>query len=102
MAFPTLKQLSDPKRSPRELAALLLKHIGDGSNDSHCEQAYKALRRIRDPRIQQVVTVTAGCFSVPPYTYSQMMNEVIRVLQNTSWEYVFKPFSKKGAEIGAS
>ena len=85
MPCPTVRQLSDSRLSPRELGALLQKHIGDGSNEFHCEQAYKELRRIRDPRIQQFIGVTARCFPVPEFTYSAIMNVIIEALQSDGW-----------------
>ena len=46
---PVLRKLSSGRLSVGELADLLEKHIGDGSNESHCETACDALRRIRNP-----------------------------------------------------
>lgn len=37
------------------IADLLEKHIGDGSNETHCEAACEELRRIRDEQTQALV-----------------------------------------------
>jgi hypothetical protein len=43
---PTLRKLSDARLTPIEIATLLEKHIGSGSDDFHCRQALDALERI--------------------------------------------------------
>ena len=57
---PVLKKLSDPHLSRNQVADILEKHIGDGSNDYHCEQACNALRRIRDADTSAVVRTIAA------------------------------------------
>ena len=48
MANPVLKKLSKPGIPDSEIADLLEKHIGMGSNESHCRDAFEALRRIKN------------------------------------------------------
>jgi hypothetical protein len=49
--IPTLKKISSAK-SASEIAELLQKHIGDGTNQKHCEAACDAVRRIRNEDIR--------------------------------------------------
>lgn len=44
---PILRKLRRKNLSPADVAQLLEKHIGDGSNEFHCRQACEALRTIR-------------------------------------------------------
>jgi hypothetical protein len=48
MTNPVLRKLRSGKVGAAEIANLLAKHIGDGSNESHCQSAVEALSRIRD------------------------------------------------------
>lgn len=48
MTNPVLRKLRSGKVRAAEVADLLAKHIGDGSNESHCQSAVDELRRIRD------------------------------------------------------
>ena len=80
MTFPKLKQLSDPRLSPSEIAALLEEHIGDGSNEFHCELACKSFKLIRNPILLQVVLATAACWY--DSRYFEIVNAVIGVLRS--------------------
>jgi hypothetical protein len=44
---PTLKGLAKSGLSKTEIANLIEKHIGPGTNEWHCEEALKELRRLR-------------------------------------------------------
>ena len=44
---PILQQLSGPPRSLADVADLLERHIGDGSDDRPCREAIEALRKLR-------------------------------------------------------
>ena len=50
MANAVLKKLSSRNISNSIIADLLEKHIGDGSNEYHCRQAFEALVRIKEQR----------------------------------------------------
>ena|ERR1700690_1095245 len=54
---PILKKLSNSDLSRLEIAGLLEKHIGDGSNECHCQDACDALRRIHDQNINSEARV---------------------------------------------
>ena len=48
MTNPVLRKLRSGRLTKSAIADLLQKHIGDGSNESHCVAACGALRTIRD------------------------------------------------------
>jgi len=48
MVNPVLRKLGSGHLSVGQLADLLGKHIGNGSNDVHCQAALDAIHRIRD------------------------------------------------------
>lgn len=54
MVNPILKKLSCPRLSAAEIATLLEKHIGSGSNETHCVQAIEAISRIKSCQIRGV------------------------------------------------
>jgi hypothetical protein len=45
---PVLRELYGPRRSIADIADLLERHIGDGSDPARCEEALAALRRVRE------------------------------------------------------
>ena len=51
MTNPVLKKLSKPCQPASALADLLQKHIGDGSNEHHCKEAFEALVRIKNRKL---------------------------------------------------
>jgi hypothetical protein len=78
---PTLKHLSKAANTPVELADLLERHIGAGTNELHCTQACEALRRIRHQRTRIVSLVIArmdGSSSAP----CDAIRSVINYLRN--------------------
>lgn len=61
---PTLRKISSAK-SAREIADLLQKHIGEGANQSHCEDACQAAaQRIVNGEIKEttqcIITICTG------------------------------------------
>ncbi len=85
MVNPVLRKLSDRRLSPFEIASLVEKHIGDGSNEFHCEQAYNALTRIRQAKIRQVVRAHAR-IQKSFNNYSATIKSVIRILRSEAWD----------------
>lgn len=83
MAFSKLKQLSDLRLSPLELAALLEEHIGDGSNEFHCELACKAFNRIRNPRVRDPILIMKRLLQNEKY--SEIVKAVIMALRSEGW-----------------
>ena len=63
MANPVLKKLSNPRISNATIADLLEKHIGDGSNEQHCRQAWVALQRIKHQRLSIAARVLGTLLS---------------------------------------
>ena len=80
MAFSKLRQLSDRRLSPSKMADLIEEHIGDGSNEFHCELAYKALQRIHNQEIRDYVLTMARLASVA--TYREKLIVVIAQLRS--------------------
>ena len=58
MTNPVLKSLSRQGLSRSEIADLLEKHIGPGTNELHCKEAFDALNRIRDLQVGIPARVT--------------------------------------------
>ena len=81
MTNPVLRKLGSPKLSARDIADLLQRHIGDGSNESHCKDACEALRRIRNEETRAVVQLTA-VISRTCNNYCEVVKQVIEVLRS--------------------
>ena len=56
---PILRKLSKPDLPALEIARLLEKHVGSGTNASQCEHAVAALSRIHDEGTNAVTRVLA-------------------------------------------
>lgn len=82
---PVLKKLSNPRLSRFEVANLLQKHVGDGSNEHHCAQACSALRRIRNEDQSAVVRVLVRLVQADG-TNCQAIQAAIANLRSEAWE----------------
>ena len=78
---PTLRKLSKPGLPALEIARLLQKHVGGGTNPSHCEDAVAALRRIHDEGTNAVTRVLARLLESDRDPCSTI-REVVELLQN--------------------
>jgi len=84
MVNPVLRKLSDPRLSRFDIASLIEKHIGDGSNEFHCEQAYKAFTRIREPSIRNVALLIERICK-GNLSYCEIVKMVIENLRSEGW-----------------
>lgn len=77
---PMLRKISSAK-SASEVADLLQKHIGEGTNQSHCKDACAAAtQRIENGEIKQVIQVIIAIYS--NYSWCETAKIIIAVLRN--------------------
>ncbi len=78
---PTLRKISSAK-SASEIADLLQKHIGEGTNQSHCKDACEAaIQRIENGELKQVIQVIINVNS--SYSWCQTAQVIIAMLRNS-------------------
>ena len=77
---PILKKLSDQALTDVEIAELLQRHIGDGRNPYHCEEAIFALKRLRDERALRFAEAVATFqgFEADPCTTIESVIAMLR------------------------
>lgn len=79
---PTLKKLSNPNLSGKDLAGLLQKHIGDGTNKIHCHEALEAISRIKNKSIRDTAKTTSIIFYSNDGDFCMTLLSVIAILKN--------------------
>ena len=79
-----LRQLSGPPRSVADMADLLERHIGDGTDPERCQEAIDALQRAArsNPSYSVRVTLRVLDATTPP---CQQVRRVIETLRK--WRY---------------
>lgn len=77
---PVIRKLSGPPRSLADVADLLEKHIGDGTDEASTKEALEALRRIRKDNPSYYFRVALRCLDADGTPY-ELVRKVVTTLR---------------------